>query len=363
MRTLKVNVGRADSECPIWIGSGLLSGLEKLLKSNSYSSVVIVADSHAADRWLAPIVSALSIQGDNVLLLHGGEEIKDVRGLESLWTFFSERKLDRRSLVINLGGGSLSDLSGFAASTYMRGVAFVHIPTTLLAQVDASIGGKTGVNFNGVKNLLGALSQPAAVVIDVDTLSTLPPREFRSGFAEIVKHGLIADEAYFEHTTSRSCTEWDTPGLTEIVTRSCEIKRDIVMADVTEQGVRKVLNFGHTIGHAVEAYAINSPEPLTHGEAVCIGMVGEALISFKTGKIEESAFEHIVQQIQAAGLPVSLPKPVEVATLRAIVGRDKKNVGNSVKWTLLNKIGGAVFDVVIAEEQILDALAYIQPSS
>ena len=250
MRSLTINVARIQSSSPLWVGRGLLERLPTLIALERYSSVVVVADS-GASAALKRLTETLKTPNARILVLEGGERMKDSTGLQGVWEFFVAQRLDRRSLVITLGGGALSDLVGFAAATYMRGIAFMHLPTTLLAQVDASIGGKSGINFMGVKNLLGSIMQPIGIVVDIDTLATLPARELRSGFAEIIKHGLIADADYFERVTARAYSAHSPDQLVDIILRSCEIKKDIVEADETEQGVRKTLNFGHTIGHAI----------------------------------------------------------------------------------------------------------------
>ena len=360
MKTLSVQVARTESVSPLWVGRGLIEKIPSLVALDRYSAVSIVADS-GAQAALKRLASSLSVADSRVLILTGGEHRKDTEGLESVWRFFAEQKLDRRSLVVTVGGGALSDLVGFAAATYMRGIAFLHVPTTLLAQVDASIGGKTGVNFMGVKNLLGSVMQPAGIVVDIDCLSTLPPREMRSGFAEIIKHGLIQDEAYFRLVTSRPCSSWSPDELVEIVYRSCEIKKSVVEADEREQSLRKTLNFGHTIGHAIEGFALEHDIPLTHGESVAIGMVGEAYLSWKTGRISEEAFAAIRSGISQAGLPVELPKAIDAAELRRLLARDKKNVGSEIRWVLLDRIGQACFDAVVPDALLTEALKIIQP--
>ncbi len=362
MATLDVNVARVESHSPLWVDRGLLEKLPSLIQSARYSSIVVVADTGAVkarDR----VCTALGIPHSRVLSVQGGEAQKNTEGLMRLWEFFVEQNLDRRSLVITVGGGATSDLVGFAAATYMRGIAFINIPTTLLAQVDASIGGKAGINFHGVKNLLGSIAQPAGIVIDIDTLETLPERELRSGFAEIVKHGLIADRDYFDTVTSKRCTAWSADEMVALVHRSCEIKKRVVESDEREQGPRKTLNFGHSIGHAVESFSLAHGPSLTHGEAISIGMYGEAYISHRIGKISAADLSTIDQGLRAAGLPTRLPTPIPTAELRSLISRDKKNVGGHVKWSLLDRIGSAVFDIVVPEELIVEVLSAIQPGA
>lgn len=360
MKTLDINVARVEAHSPLWVGRGILEQLPALLPLSSYSSTVVVADAGASTAT-SRALAALRLPSSRLITIPGGEHQKSIEELTRLWEFFVEQKLDRRSLVVTIGGGATSDLVGFAAATYMRGIAFAHVPTTLLAQVDASVGGKAGINFQGIKNILGAISQPIGIVIDVDTLTTLPEREFRSGFAEIVKHGLIADRRYFDLVTGKPCTEWSADEMVEIIFRSCEIKKGVVEADESEQGLRKTLNFGHSIGHAIESFFLSTSSALTHGEAISIGMYGEAYISHRLGKLSAEELTRIDERLTTAGLMTRLPVPVPTSELRAIIARDKKNVGGEVRWTLLDAIGKAIFDVVIPEELIREALAAIQP--
>ena len=206
MPSLEVSVARVESRSTLVVGRGLIASIASLLSVEKHSTIAVVTDSgaHTTTKALQKALQkALNLKDTQVFSLSGGEQQKNTDGLLALWGFFHERQLDRRSLVICIGGGATSDLVGFAAATYMRGVATANIPTTLLAQVDASIGGKSGINFKGVKNLIGSISQPKAVIIDIDSLATLPPRELRSGYAEIIKHGLIQDAEYFAKASSR----------------------------------------------------------------------------------------------------------------------------------------------------------------
>ena len=362
MYTLDVNVARTESHSPLWIGRGVVERLPNLIALSKYSSIVVVADGGASsvkDR----VCASLFIPPSRVKTLKGGESQKEVHELANLWEFFVEQKLDRKSLVVTIGGGATSDLVGFAAGTFMRGIAFLHIPSTLLAQVDASIGGKAGINFLGIKNLIGSIAQPVGIVIDIDALATLPERELRSGFAEVVKHGLIADRAYFDKVSSRDCARWTPDEMVEIIHRSCDIKKAIVECDETEQGPRKALNFGHSIGHAIESFSLAHGPALTHGEAISIGIYGESYISHRAGKISAADLTTIDAGLKAAGLPTRLPRAIPIAELRALISKDKKNVGGQIKWTLLERIGSAIFDVVVPEELIVETLSAIQPGA
>lgn len=360
MKTLTLNVPRLKSVSTIWVGRSLFGHARELFQIERASSVSIVSDQGVAEITRS-LQSALGVARDRILEIPGGESSKTPETLIKLWQFFSQQRLDRRSLVVAVGGGATSDVVGFAAATFMRGVALINVPTTLLAHVDASIGGKTGINFEHIKNLVGAVSQPRGVLIDIDTLATLPRREFTSGFAEVVKHGLIADRDYFEHTTSKHCLDFNAQELESIVLRSCEIKRDIVQSDESETGPRKALNFGHTIGHAVETLALETSNPLTHGEAVAIGMCGEATISHLSGRISDKDYNTIAEGITRAGLPIRLPFSLPKEALSDAMRKDKKNTRGVIKWTLLTAIGEATFDNEVSDSIIEDALRAIQP--
>ena len=305
IRTVTVNTSKQSESCPIVIGRDLVRTLPEILTIERHSKVVAIVDSGAAHIGLQ-VKDALKLPAEQILTLTGGELCKTVSYVDQLWQFFAAQLLDRRSLVICIGGGAVSDLVGFASATYMRGISYAAIPTTLLAQVDASIGGKTGFNFAGVKNLIGIVRQPRAIIVDIDTLQGLPNRDLCSGFAEVVKHGAIADLDYFTLVTSRPCEKWSPDELVAIVTSSCEIKARIVEQDETEEGLRKNLNFGHTIGHAVEALSLASESPLTHGEAVSIGMHAAGFISWQVGLLGLPQLQKLVAGLQLVGLPVRL---------------------------------------------------------
>lgn len=360
MNTLTLNVPRLESVSTIWVGRNLLAQARELFQTERASSVSIVAD-RGVPEITRSLQRALSVHNDRTLEIPGGESSKTTEVLLTLWNFFAQQRLDRKSLIIAVGGGATSDVVGLAAATFMRGVPLINVPTTLLAHVDASIGGKTGINFEHTKNLIGAVSQPRGVLIDIDTLATLPPREFTSGFAEVVKHGLIADRSYFEETTAKKCLDFSASDLESIVLRSCEIKRDVVQSDESETGPRKTLNFGHTIGHAIEALALETSNPVTHGEAVAIGMYGEATISHRAGRISKDDFTTIAEGITRAGLPTHLPYPLSKQALTETMLKDKKNTRGVIKWTLLTGIGQAAFDIDVAHEFVEEALDAIQP--
>jgi 3-dehydroquinate synthase len=240
----------------------------------------------------------------------------------------------------------------------MRGIDFINIPTTLDAQIDASIGGKTGINFAEIKNLIGTFNQPKAVIIDIQTLNTLPKRVFISSFAEIIKHGLIADKNYFEIVTSKHPNDFSKQEIMEIIIRSCEIKKEIVQNDETEQGQRKLVNFGHTIGHAVEAVSLETAQPLLHGEAISIGMVAEATLSKFLGYLTEKEIHVIKEALQKIGLPVKI-KDLDKKAIFEKMRSDKKNEKGKIAFTLLEKFGKGIFNQYVEEELIEKALEEI----
>ena len=260
-----------------------------------------------------------------------------------------EAGCDRKSLVVILGGGVVGDMAAFAASTYMRGVAFAQVPTSLVAQVDSSVGGKAGFDFDGIKNLIGTFAQPAAVIIDTDTLETLPERELVAGFAEMFKHGLIRDAEYFTHLSQKPPKDYTAAQLADFIARSVRLKSEIVANDEREAGERKIVNFGHTVGHAVEALSWESREPLLHGEAVAIGMVVEAELSQFKGYLSAQDVQRIRQVLGAAGLPTAVPAyPIE--KLFEKMAMDKKNERGKVLFTLLKRIGEAIYNETVSDD-------------
>jgi len=359
-RTLTITVPASEARSVLWVGRGLLPTLGSLLEVTKYSQVIVVGD-QGVRSLVNQVAQVLECGESHTLEIQGGEACKTLSCVEQLWRFFASVKLDRRSLVVGVGGGALSDSVGFAAATYMRGVAYANVPTTLLAQVDAGIGGKSGINLCGVKNLVGSITQPIGIVIDLDTLASLPTREVRSGFAEIVKHGLIADNNYFNLVSSRPCTDWSADELVDIVFRSCQIKCSIVESDISEQGLRKAINFGHSLGHAVEAYAIDSAVQLSHGEAVAIGMNAACFISNRVGLLSREQQQRCIEGIRRAGLPLVAPVPMDAKKLLNLLSLDKKNIGGIPRWTLLTEIGACVINQQVPEAIVREAIAHIQP--
>lgn len=341
----------------ISIGNNLLSNLSKILMVKQYSKIVVITDENVGKRWRSSLLSSLpSITSS--LILPPGEKAKTIDSIQIIWKHLHDIGCNRKSLMINLGGGAITDMGGFAAATYMRGIDFINIPTTLLSQVDASVGGKTGIDFNGVKNLIGTFTQPKAVIIDVATLATLPKREFTSGFAEIIKHGLIKDKNYFEKVNTKHPLEFTQEELIEMISRSCEIKAQIVQSDETESEQRKMLNFGHTIGHAIEALSFETDNPLLHGEAISIGIAAESDIATRIGLLTKEDAVLIKKSLNDTGLPTIIPhfKSDDIIEKMKL---DKKNAGRKINFTLLKQIGEGVINQTVNETVINEALKYL----
>jgi 3-dehydroquinate synthase len=342
IQSIPVDLGERSYE--IVLGDGILaSGLagERIAHVAGRGKVALVTHPHLDANYAAPLAESLRNQGLAATVIHvpAGERSKTLAAVERLYRAFMEAGLDRRSLVVTVGGGVLSDLGGFAAATYLRGVRFAAVPTTLLAQVDASVGGKTGVDLPYGKNLVGAFHQPSVVIIDTATLSTLPARELRSGLAEVIKYGIIFDKRFFTEIreAAERCLKRDRLTLERAIQRSCEIKAAVVTQDETEQGLRAILNFGHTVGHALEA--ITAYRRYKHGEAIAIGMVTEALIGEELGITPPDVTRSICEAISALQLPIEFPADVEAEAVVAAAKRDKKTIGGHMHVVLARSIG------------------------
>lgn len=341
MTTLNVELG--DRAYPIHIGSGLLTSVADTVLGRlpSATSVALLTHPHLERRYAAPVLEGFQRRGlrAETITLPAGESRKNLAAVARLYEKMVAARLDRKSVLVTLGGGVLGDMGGFAAATYLRGIPFVQVPTTLLAQVDASVGGKTGVDLPSGKNLVGAFHQPAAVIVDLDTLRTLPPRELRSGLAEVIKYGIIRDRRFFDfiETNVPSILALKPEPLAAAIRRSCEIKAEVVSADETEQALRAILNFGHTVGHALEA--ATEYRRYKHGEAIAIGMVSACLIGEETGVTPPDVTERVASALAAAGLPRAFPDDVEFGAIREAVLRDKKTLGGRVRFVLASAIG------------------------
>jgi 3-dehydroquinate synthase len=363
-KTIHISVSRGEAVEPyqVWIGRNILSGLGNFLELKRFDRFHVLADQNVASQHLEAV--ATQLKPVTVSHLQISDTNKDVRSLEVVWESFVKARLTRKSLIINLGGGALCDLGAFAAATYMRGCNFFNCPTTLLSQVDASIGGKTGINFADIKNLIGSFRQPVGVIADVATLKTLPKREFLSGFAEVIKHAFIADgnsvkflkDSSTLFTNPKNTEESNEILLSELITSSLSIKAGIVYGDELElKGKRKLLNFGHTFGHAVEAHSLSCDHKLLHGEAISIGMSAEAEISARLGLVKKDVVDNLRECLELYELPTTLPLDYEFTSLWEKILSDKKNDGDTVRWTLLNgEIGGAVFDKEVPQRIVAE---------
>jgi len=287
-----------------------------------------------------------------IIEIKSGEINKNLRTCEKIWEALTKAGFSRKSLLVNVGGGVIGDMGGFVASTYKRGIRFINFPTTLLAMVDANIGGKLGIDFMGLKNHIGLFNDPEKILIFTDFLKTLPPRELRSGFGEVIKHGLIRDHDYWSKTSKSRFPEMDWES---VIQRSVEIKSEVVKEDPRENGLRKILNYGHTLGHAVETWYLNHQKSLLHGEAIAVGMILEAHLSFQLKLLDEKSLEEITGYITSIYEGIAIP-PME--NLMELMGQDKKNVGNEINFSLLEKIGKCVYDMKVDEKMIAAAIKF-----
>lgn len=321
--------------------------------------ICVVTDSHVVSLYGDEIMGIL--QGKcrrNVLFsFPAGEESKTLDTVKDIYTFLIGEKFDRKDLLIALGGGVVGDITGFAAATYLRGIDFVQIPTSLLAQADSSIGGKTGVDFDGFKNMVGAFYMPRLVYMNAGVLKTLDDRQFFSGFAEIMKHGLIRDASFYEWLLEHmyEICDRDADTLLEMVERSSNIKKLVVEKDPAEKGDRTLLNFGHTIGHAIEKARNFS---LTHGECVALGAVAAAFISWKHELLSMEEYYEIRDMFVPFNLPISI-EDIDPDEILRLTKSDKKVEGDSIKFVLLKKVGKAVIDRTVTDEDILNAISEI----
>ena len=349
--TVRLPDGRAY---PILLGSGLL-GTPGLLDEFLGAQVLVVSNPTVADRYLDPVRSGLRANHVDVVLIGDGEQFKTLETYATILDALIAKRHSRATTVVALGGGVVGDVAGFAAATYQRGVGLVQIPTTLLAQVDSSVGGKTAVNHATGKNLIGAFYQPRAVVADVDVLASLPQREFRAGLAEVVKYGVIADADFFAwlERSMDALVRREPEALIRAVRRSCEIKAEVVAGDEREQGRRAILNFGHTFGHAIEA--LTGYTEYLHGEAVAIGMAMAANLSADLGRIPASDAQRLRELLSHAGLPITAPGTDAAAALEAM-GMDKKAIDGRIRLVLCDRLGDVSVTADTPPEMILNAI-------
>ena len=328
------------------------SSLKDFFAENQYSKIAVLVDENT-NQHCYPIIKQF-LPTHSVIQIKSGEIHKTLNTCEQIWQALTNEQFDRKSLFVNLGGGVIGDMGGFCAVTYKRGIDFINIPTTLLAAVDANIGGKLGIDFNGFKNHLGFFQDPNEVFIDARFLKTLPEKELRSGFAEVIKHGLIADADYFQQVIQNGLNQ---PNWEAVIAHSIHIKSEVVKVDPREKGLRKILNFGHTIGHAIESFYLETENRLLHGEAIAIGMICEAYLSSKLLGMAQEDLDTITEHILQIYPDLSLEKRDFTAIIQ-LMYQDKKNINSFLNFSLLYEIGRAGYDIAVDENDVMDTLFY-----
>lgn len=334
------------------ITKNIETSLQEVIEGISPARIAVLMDDNTV-RHCLPLVKNI-LKDAITIIIPPGEKYKSIQSCEKIWEQLTKAQFDRHDLLINLGGGLIGDMGGFAASTFKRGIAFINVPTTLLSQVDASIGGKLGINFRHFKNHLGVFREPDAVLVSQEFLKTLPEAELRSGFAEVLKHGIIADEKYFH----RSLESWAAQTVREdsdaLVATSIGIKQQIVLQDPTEKGPRKLLNLGHTIGHAMESYFMDN-STILHGEAVAAGIILAAGISANAGLLDQIGHKRIVEGVDAIYERIALSAQ-DITAITALTVQDKKNKGGKINMVLPNSIGSCQYDVEVSSDTVNKAL-------
>lgn len=330
------------SDYSIYMGN-VEQTLPSFLVDNHYSQYFILVDENTNQHCLPRIRHLHSVlQNAPIIAIQSGEQHKNIETTTQIWQQLLQNNADRKALLINLGGGVIGDMGGFAASTYKRGIDFVQIPTTLLSQVDASVGGKLGIDFGEIKNSIGSFTNPKAVFVDTQFLKTLPFRQVRNGFAEIIKHALIADTQYWQQILALD--NLATANWNALVQTSLHIKKQIVEQDPKEQHIRKILNFGHTVGHAIESYSLTKDaKPLLHGEAVALGMIAELSLSVEAGLLPVGVALPIIEWLHITFGAYKIPVNA-LDTLLVLMLNDKKNANKTINFALIDQIGHAVFD-------------------
>lgn len=321
--------------------------------------VCVITDSHVSSLYGNEVMEILDgcCKKNVIFSFTAGEESKTLSTVQDIYRFLIDEKFDRKDLLIALGGGVTGDIVGFAAATYLRGIDFVQIPTSLIAQADSGIGGKTGVDFDGFKNMVGAFYMPKLVYMNVSTLKSLDDRQFFSGFAEVMKHGLIKDGMFYEWLLENmyEICDRDADILMEMIERSCKIKKMVVEKDPMEKGERALLNFGHTIGHAIEK---SKNFTFTHGECVALGAVAAAFISWKHELLSKDEYYEIRDMFVPFNLPISI-EDIDPEEILRLTKSDKKVEGDSIKFILLKKVGKAVIDRTVTDDDIKNAISEI----
>ena len=332
------------------------SELNAYLESNKPSKIIFLTDENTHEHCLPFLLSNVATEVPyEIIEIEPGEELKNIDTATQLWEILSDFEADRKALMINLGGGVITDLGGFVASTYKRGVSFINVPTTLLAMCDAAIGGKNGIDHQFLKNIVGTFANDEQIFIYPGFLETLPYTDLRSGFAEMLKHGLIADRKHWEDLTAIS--ELTPKNIAHYIERSTGIKQEIVQQDFKEQNIRKTLNFGHTIGHALESLFLKSGCPIPHGEAIAIGMICETRLSYLNKLITEEVSDEIIQQIKKY-FPLHDISSFKTKEILHLMTNDKKNSLGEISFSLIDGIGSSCYDQRVSNDKITEVLTF-----
>lgn len=354
----KKTISYKTTNSEVFIGNDVFALLNEYLRPYLNGQIFVLVDENTLNHCSAQVISSVeNLNNAEIIEIPSGEESKSIDICYKIWKTLTDFKADRKSLLINLGGGVITDIGGFVASTFKRGIDFINIPTTLLAQIDASVGGKVGIDFEGNKNLIGVFNEPRVVFIYPNFLKTLDKRQMLSGYAEALKHALIKDEKYWKELQEGSMLAdslcWD-----KLISKSVEIKNKIVCSDPFENGERKLLNFGHTVGHAVESYYLAEDYlPLLHGEAVAIGIICESYLSNKMNGLSDIDLENIVQYITQFYKLTTIDSE-DFHKLIDWMKNDKKNQNSRINFSILKSIGEATYNHSIEDEMIFESLNF-----
>jgi 3-dehydroquinate synthase len=331
-------MGNSKINSKIIFSHNLEQELLKWIGKYNPGKIFLATEETVNELWISKFEGFIKTNGIKKVVIPAGENNKKIESVAKIWEFLSQNGGDRKSLLINIGGGMLTDLAGFAATTFKRGIDFLNVPTTLLSQVDASVGGKTGINFGGFKNEIGTFKEPVAVIINTDFLKTIDKENFISGFAEMIKHGLIYSPEHLDELKRFDLEDIDYDLLQEIISHSVQVKEYFVANDPTEKNIRKALNFGHTIGHAFESYAWNQNRPIQHGHAVAYGMIAELYLSVKICNFPQSDFQNLTNWLLKLYGKFQISAN-DFDSLFELMTHDKKNEADRINFTLLSEIG------------------------
>ncbi|MDA8891031.1 3-dehydroquinate synthase [Candidatus Pelagibacter sp.] len=358
MNLIKLNIKTENQKYPIFIGNNIISNLSKFLRENliSFNQCLIVADKNVPKKLIKKVLNSLLKKKITLHHFNSSEKNKNQKNIDDILSILLNKNFNRNDCVISIGGGITGDITGFAASIFKRGLKFINIPTTLLSQVDSSIGGKTGINNKHGKNLIGTFYQPSLVISDIIFLKSLPKREIICGYGEILKHAIISDKKFFSFLDKNGSQIFNlkSPLIEKAIFKSCSIKKKVVEADEKEMGIRKVLNFGHTFAHAYEA-TLKYSKKLNHGEAVILGIKTAAKFSLSINILNIKEFNLIENHLNKLDLPKSINKFFSKRDLNKILSfmkKDKKNNSNKINLVLLKKIGSPIYKLQFDEKKI-----------